>query len=45
MLNRKRRERHQASDDTSLIARGTVIRGHHSFTGSLHRDVHLYDNI
>ena len=38
MLNRKRRERHQASDDTSLIARGTVIRGDLCFRGSLHLD-------
>jgi cytoskeletal protein CcmA (bactofilin family) len=38
MLNRKRRERHQASDDTSLIARGTVIRGDLCFRGALHLD-------
>jgi cytoskeletal protein CcmA (bactofilin family) len=38
MLNRKRRERHQASDDTSLIARGTVIRGDLCVRGALHLD-------
>lgn len=38
MLNRKRRERHHASDDTSLIARGTVIRGDLCFRGALHLD-------
>lgn len=38
MLNRKRRERQHASDDTSLIARGTVIRGDLCFRGALHLD-------
>jgi cytoskeletal protein CcmA (bactofilin family) len=38
MLNRKRRERHHAGDDTSLIARGTVIRGDLCFSGALHLD-------
>jgi len=38
MLNRKRRERHHASDDTSLVARGTVIRGDLCFRGALHLD-------
>ncbi len=39
MLNRKRNERRQtASQDTSLIAHGTVIRGDLRFGGALHLD-------
>lgn len=37
MLNRKRNER-GGSADTSLIARGTVIRGDLRFSGALHLD-------
>ncbi len=38
MLNRKRTERAPISADTSLIARGTVIRGDVRFSGMLHLD-------
>ncbi len=38
MLNRKRNERDQAIHETSLIARGTVIRGDLRFSGALHLD-------
>lgn len=40
MLNRKRNDRggQTASSDTSLIARGTVIRGDLRFSGVLHLD-------
>lgn len=39
MLNRKRNnDRSPASQDTSLIARGTIIRGDLRFTGALHLD-------
>jgi cytoskeletal protein CcmA (bactofilin family) len=39
MLNRRRSERAaNASHDTSLIARGTVIRGDLRFSGALHLD-------
>jgi cytoskeletal protein CcmA (bactofilin family) len=39
MLNRKRNARsNTASHDTSLIARGTVIRGDLHFSGALHLD-------
>ena len=39
MLNRKRNERGgPANHDTSLIARGTVIRGDLRFSGALHID-------
>jgi cytoskeletal protein CcmA (bactofilin family) len=38
MLNRKRNERSNASHETSLIARGTVIRGDLRFSGALHLD-------
>lgn len=38
MLNRKRSERSPTSHDTSLIARGTVIRGDVHFSGTLHLD-------
>jgi cytoskeletal protein CcmA (bactofilin family) len=38
MLNRKRAERTPASHDTSLIARGTLIRGDVRFSGTLHLD-------
>ena len=40
MLNRKRPERTPAAhaSDTSLIARGTVIRGDVRFSGTLHLD-------
>jgi cytoskeletal protein CcmA (bactofilin family) len=38
MLNRKRNERTPASHDTSLIARGTIIRGDVHFSGTLHLD-------
>lgn len=38
MLNRKRSTRDSHSRDTSLIARGTMIRGDLHFTGALHVD-------
>jgi len=38
MFNRKRNERSDASHETSLIARGTVIRGDLRFSGALHLD-------
>ena len=38
MLNRKRNERSNSSHETSLIARGTVIRGDLRFSGALHLD-------
>lgn len=38
MLNRKRAARDTHSHDTSLIARGTLIRGDLRFTGALHLD-------
>ncbi|NUO73029.1 MAG: polymer-forming cytoskeletal protein [Frateuria sp.] len=39
MLNRRRTDRaNSASNDTSLIARGTVIRGDLRFSGALHLD-------
>jgi cytoskeletal protein CcmA (bactofilin family) len=38
MLNRKRSERSGTSHETSLIARGTVIRGDLRFSGALHLD-------
>ncbi len=38
MLNRRRRDRNNASAETSLIARGTVIRGDLRFNGALHLD-------
>lgn len=39
MLNRRRTDRApRASNDTSLIARGTVIRGDLRFSGALHLD-------
>ncbi len=38
MLYRKRNERSPAGLDTSLIARGTVIRGDLRFSGTLHLD-------
>lgn len=38
MLIRKRNERGGGSADTSLIARGTVIRGDLRFSGALHLD-------
>lgn len=38
MLNRKRKDRDKASHETSLIARGTVIRGDLRFSGALHLD-------
>jgi cytoskeletal protein CcmA (bactofilin family) len=39
MLNRKRNERGgQTGHETSLIARGTVIRGDMRFSGALHLD-------
>lgn len=38
MLNRKRSSREPQSRDTSLIARGTIIRGDLHFTGALHVD-------
>ena len=38
MLNRKRNARSNASHETSLIARGTVIRGDLRFSGALHLD-------
>jgi cytoskeletal protein CcmA (bactofilin family) len=38
MLNRRRNDRSAGSHDTSLIARGTVIRGDLRFSGALHLD-------
>jgi len=38
MFNRKQNDRSPASQDTSLIARGTVIRGDLRFSGALHLD-------
>ena len=38
MLNRKRHDRNNDSHETSLIARGTVIRGDLTFSGALHLD-------
>jgi cytoskeletal protein CcmA (bactofilin family) len=38
MLNRRRSDRKNGSSETSLIARGTVIRGDLRFTGALHLD-------
>ena len=38
MLNRRRTDRSSGSQDTSLIARGTVIRGDLRFSGALHLD-------
>jgi cytoskeletal protein CcmA (bactofilin family) len=38
MLNRRRSERRTSSPETSLIARGTVIRGDVRFNGALHLD-------
>jgi cytoskeletal protein CcmA (bactofilin family) len=38
MLNRRRNERNNTSHETSLIARGTVIRGDLRFSGALHLD-------
>lgn len=38
MLNRRRNDRNNTSHETSLIARGTVIRGDLRFSGALHLD-------
>lgn len=38
MLNRKRNERSNTCHETSLVARGTVIRGDLRFSGALHLD-------
>lgn len=38
MLNRRRSERNTGSPETSLIARGTLIRGDLRFNGALHLD-------
>ncbi|AND70182.1 hypothetical protein ATSB10_27280 [Dyella thiooxydans] len=38
MLNRKRAGRESPSHETSLVARGTTIRGDLYFTGALHLD-------
>jgi len=38
MFNRRRTDRASGSTDTSLIARGTVIRGDLRFSGALHLD-------
>lgn len=38
MLNRKRNERSNTRHETSLVARGTVIRGDLRFSGALHLD-------
>ena len=38
MFNRRRTDRATASTETSLIARGTVIRGDVHFSGTLHLD-------
>lgn len=38
MLNRRRTDRPSGGNDTSLIARGTVIRGDLRFSGMLHLD-------
>ena len=38
MFNRRRNERNNTCHETSLIARGTVIRGDLRFSGALHLD-------
>jgi len=38
MFNRRRTDRADGSNDTSLIARGTLIRGDLRFSGALHLD-------
>ncbi len=38
MLNRKRNDRDTKCHETSLIARGTVVRGDLRFSGALHLD-------
>ena len=38
MLNRRRNDRNTSSPETSLIARGTLIRGDLRFNGALHLD-------
>jgi cytoskeletal protein CcmA (bactofilin family) len=38
MLNRRRNDRNKSCPETSLIARGTVIRGDLRFSGALHLD-------
>lgn len=38
MLNRKRNDREKTNHETSLIARGTVVRGDLRFSGALHLD-------
>ena len=38
MLNRKRKDHNPPNQDTSLIARGTIIRGDVRFSGALHVD-------
>ncbi len=40
MFNRKK-DRHSSSHETSLIARGTTIRGDLRFSGALHLDGHI----
>lgn len=41
MLNRKRNDRGNNPHETSLIARGMLIRGDLRFTGALHLDGHI----
>ena len=44
MLNRKRNDRNtntNSTHETSLIARGTVVRGDLRFSGALHLDGHI----
>lgn len=38
MLNRRRNDRKTSTHETSLIARGTVVRGDVYFSGALHLD-------
>ena len=38
MLNRRRNDRSTSTHETSLIARGTVVRGDVYFSGALHLD-------
>ena len=45
MLNRKRSERAPASNETSLIARGTLIQGDVRFSGALHLDGQIVGSV
>lgn len=45
MFNRRRTDRADGSNDTSLIARGTMIRGDLRFSGALHLDGRIEGNV